>query len=302
MVLLRILNEENRCFEARAFAGLDEGAVEKLSSRSIPLEMFQAWMRDEFKISQSYFISHLHGFWNNRTDEVYVPDLGERSDDEWHPMDSLFVPLWTREARLVGYLSVDDPVDRRVPQVETIEILEIFANQAVTAIENARLYGELEEHVVELRQMTKRLKELNEIKSNFVATVSHELRTPLTSIRAYAETLSREFESSAGGTEIEFLRIIEEEAQRLTKIVEDMLDLSKMESGRVEVHKADVDLRSVIGEACQVLAPAARKKYISVECPALDGPLVACVDQGMIKQLLLNLIGNAIKFTPEGGR
>jgi signal transduction histidine kinase/response regulator RpfG family c-di-GMP phosphodiesterase len=302
MALLRILDEESRCFVARAFAGLSDEAVRKLSASTIPLETFKTWMKEEFKISQSYFISHEHGFWNDREDEVYIPDLGERKQGEWHPKDSLFVPLWTRDQHLVGYLSVDDPVDRRVPSKETLETLEIFASQAVTAIENARLYGRLEEHVVQLRDMTRRLKELNEIKSNFVATVSHELRTPLTSIRAYAETLARDWGSSPRETEVEFLKIIEEEAQRLTKIVEDMLDLSKMESGRVEVNKSEVDLRGLMRDAAQILAPTARKRYVELEVPAEGAPVVALVDGCMIKQLLLNLVGNAIKFTPEGGK
>jgi signal transduction histidine kinase/response regulator RpfG family c-di-GMP phosphodiesterase len=302
MALLRILDEESRCFVARAFAGLGQDAIRKLSSSTIPLETFKAWMKDEFKISQSYFISHEHGFWNDREDEVYIPDLGERKQGEWHPKDSLFVPLWTRDQHLIGYLSVDDPVDRKIPSKQTLETLEIFANQAVTAIENARLYGRLEEHVVQLRDMTRRLKELNEIKSNFVATVSHELKTPLTSIRAYAETLARDWGSSPRETEVEFLRIIEEEAQRLTQIVEDMLDLSKMESGKVEVRKSEIDLRRLMVDVTQVLAPTARKKHVDLEAPVEGTSVVASVDGGMIKQLLLNLVGNAIKFTPEGGR
>jgi signal transduction histidine kinase/HD-GYP domain-containing protein (c-di-GMP phosphodiesterase class II) len=302
MALLRILDEESRCFVARAFAGLDEDAVCKLSSSTIPIETFRTWMKDEFKVSQSYFISHKHGFWNDREDEVYIPDLGERAQHEWHPRDSLFVPLWTRDQHLVGYLSVDDPVDRRIPSVETIETLEIFANQAVTAIENARLYGRLEDHVVQLRDMTRRLKELNEIKSNFVATVSHELRTPLTSIRAYAETLARDWGTAPRETEVEFLRIIEDEAQRLSKIVEDMLDLSRMESGKVEVRKSEVDLRGLMKNVAQILAPTARKKYVDLRGAQEGPPIIALVDGCMMKQLLLNLIGNAIKFTPEGGK
>ncbi|MFC1799947.1 HD domain-containing phosphohydrolase [Candidatus Eisenbacteria bacterium] len=302
MSLVRILDDENQSFMARAFAGIEEKAVQKLSASTVPVETFKTWMKDEFRISQSYFISHEHGFWEDQRDEIYIPDLGERREGEWHPMDSLFVPLWTRDQRLVGYLSVDDPEDRRIPSMETIETLEIFANQAVTAIENARLYGELGDHVMQLREMTRRLKELNEIKSNFVATVSHELRTPLTSIRAYAETLSRDWGSSPRETEVEFLKIIEEEAQRLSKIVEDMLDLSRMESGKVEVKKCDTDMSKVVEDSLQILAPTARKKYIDVKAETGEEPVEAYVDQGMLKQLILNLVGNAIKFTPEGGR
>ena len=301
MVLLRILNEETRCFEARAFAGLDDAAIEKLSANEVPLETFKTWMSEEFEVSGSYFIGHEHEFWRNMEDEVYVPDLGERENGEWHPMDSLFVPLWTRDQRLIGYLSVDDPLDRRVPGIETIETLEIFANQAVTAIDNARLYGKLEEHILELREATKRLKELNEIKSNFVATVSHELRTPLTSIRAYAETLSHDLGNSPRETELEFLRIIEQEAQRLTGIVDNMLELSHLESGKVRMVKSHVDIREIAEHVGQILSPTIEKKSIRLDLALGDEAIIAYADEGMLKQLLLNLVNNAVKFTPEKG-
>lgn len=302
MVLVRILNEDTGCFEARAFAGLEEDAIEKLSANEVPLRTFKTWMTPEFEVSGSYFISHEHEFWRNMEDEVYVPDLGERSNGEWHPMDSLFVPLWTRDQRLIGYLSVDDPIDRKVPGAETIEILEIFANQAVTAIDNARLYGKLEEHIVELREATKRLKELNEIKSNFVATVSHELRTPLTSIRAYAETLLRDLGNSPRETELEFLNIIEQEAQRLTSIVDNMLELSHLESGKVRMTKSDIDVNRIARHVGQILSPTTEKKSIDLELKLGEEPVIIYADEGMLQQLLLNLINNAVKFTPEGGK
>ncbi len=302
MVLLRILNEETGCFEAKAFAGLDEEAIRKLSANEVPLETFKTWMTKEFEVSGSYFISHEHEFWRNMEDEVYVPDLGERSNGEWHPMDSLFVPLWTRDQHLIGYLSVDDPRDRKVPGPETIETLEIFANQAVTAIENARLYGSLEERIMELHEATRRLKELNEIKSNFVATVSHELRTPLTSIRAYAETLSRDLGSTPPETELEFLRIIEQESERLTRIVDNMLELSQLESGKVRMTKDNVDVNGIVKHVGQILSPTTEKRSIDLELRLGSEPVTIFADEGMLQQLLVNLVNNAIKFTPDGGR
>ncbi|MGQ9810568.1 MAG: ATP-binding protein [bacterium] len=302
MALLRMYDEQSGTFVAKAFAGLNEEAIHKLSSRSVSLETFKSWMRDEFRMSKSYFISHKVGFWKDRENEIYIPDLGDRSDDEWHPMDTLFVPLWGRDRRLIGYLSVDDPVDRKIPTMEMIETLEIFANQAVTAIENARLYADLEDHIAKLRQMTKKLRELNQMKSNFVATVSHELKTPLTSIMAYAETLSRDWKETPRQIQMEFLKIIDEEAKRLTSIVENMLDLSKLESGRVEIKRCDTDLTNLFVEIKNLLSPAVQKKHISLDIALPENKIVAFVDGNMIKQVVINLVGNAIKFTPEGGR
>ena len=135
-----------------------------------------------------------------------------------------------------------------------------------------------------------------------MATVSHELRTPLTSIRAYAETLARGLGSAPRETEIEFLKIIEQEANRLTTIVENMLELSHLESGKIKVNKANVNLRQVVKDTCQILAPSAEKKLIQIEAETQAKPLTAYADDTMIKQMLLNLVGNAVKFTPEGGK
>jgi signal transduction histidine kinase/HD-GYP domain-containing protein (c-di-GMP phosphodiesterase class II) len=302
IVLVRILDHQSNSLEAKAFAGLGLDAIRKLESCPVPLEEFESWLRPEFRMSHSYFISHRHNFWDGKNDTgAYVPDLGPRAEGEWHEEDVLFVPLVTRDDKLIAYLSVDDPVDRRIPSLETIEMLEIFGSQAVTAIENARLYKELEEHARQVEEAAQRMKELNELKSNFVSTVSHELRTPLTSIKAYVETLIENVGARNAKMQLEFLQIINEETERLARLIDAILDLSQLESGTFKIRKEVFDINKVIKEVADILRSIAEKRNIRLNFELPDKAVLLEADRDLVKQVIINLSGNAIKFTPEGG-
>lgn len=301
MVLVRLLDEEDGTFRARAFAGLDGAAVAKLREHQVPLAEFRDLMRQEFRVSRSYFISHEAQYWDQDDERLVIPDLGERGEDEWHPLDSLFVPLQTRDRRLIGYLSVDDPVDRQVPSREVIGTLEIFSNQAVIAIENAQLYADLEEKIRELRNMTEKLEVLNQTKDAFLANVSHELRTPLTSIRAYLDTVLTEMGPAMGEQQRHFLDVILEETLRLTGLVEDLLNFSKMQAGKVDPRRVPLRLVGLVREAVSVVEPEANQKGLTVSLDLADPDPIG-VDRDLILQLLLNLLRNAVKFTDRGGR
>ncbi|MGI8588037.1 MAG: GAF domain-containing protein [Chloroflexia bacterium] len=128
-------------FERVAAVGLDPGTWEILRSHPSPYAEGLTLMDPRFQISQSYFISHLYNVVTS-LDSYYRPTLDARSEQEWHPDDMLLVPLRGKGGQLIGVLSVDDPQDRRLPSRATIETLEIFANQAVIALENSRLFEE----------------------------------------------------------------------------------------------------------------------------------------------------------------
>jgi len=303
IVLLRILNPQTGQLEAKAFAGLGVDAIRKLENKSLPIDEFKSWLRQEFRISSSYFISHKHNFWNDKGDDgAYVPDLGPREEDEWHEQDVLFVPLMTRDKKLIGYLSVDDPSDRRIPTIETIELLEIFGSQAVAGIENARLYRELEDHTRQVEETAERMRELNELKSNFVSTVSHELRTPLTSIKAYVETLLESVGAKNETMQREFLTIIHEETERLARLIDAVLDLSQLESGTFRLKKDVFDIGQIVKDVVNILRPLADKKKLELDADVPESSLLLEADKDLVKQVIVNLVGNAIKFTPEGGR
>lgn len=300
IVLLRMLNQDEGVLEAKAFAGLDPDAMSMLEESKISEDQFRSWMREEFRISGSYFISHTRNFWGE-DDGGYVPNLGERGEGEWHADDVLFVPLWTVDQSLLGYLSVDDPADRLVPDRATIELLEVFGNQAVTAIHNARLYTQLEQNMRQLEEASERMKELNELKSNFVATVSHELRTPLTSITAYVQTLMKYLGSDNVEMQREFLTVVNDESTRLAALIDAILDLSRLEAGKTRIRREEFDAVELVQETAAFLRPSAEKKRLEVKAFPEFGKIPIEADRDLIKQALLNLAGNAVKFTNDGG-
>jgi PAS domain S-box-containing protein len=152
----------------------------------------------------------------------------------------------------------------------------------------------------ELEKANQQLRELDKLKDNFLSTVSHELRTPLTSIKSFAEILLNYNEDPA--TQKEFLGIINEESDRLTRLINDFLDISKIQAGKIVWKNENVDLKAVINNAVLVTRPLFEKSKLNlVTDVAPELPRVFC-DRDRVTQVFTNLFGNAVKFTPEGGQ
>jgi len=160
--------------------------------------------------------------------------------------------------------------------------------------------GEVSGVVTILRDIT-REKEIAEMKSDFVSNVSHELRTPLSSIKAYVEMLV-DGEADDEATREEFYNIIQGETNRLQRLIDNILNISRIESGVVKVQREHVAMPSLIKEAIDVMMPQARAK--GIELVDVPTPLYFQVfaDKDMIYQTAMNLIGNAIKYTPNDGK
>jgi signal transduction histidine kinase len=158
---------------------------------------------------------------------------------------------------------------------------------------------ELEAATAELRAANEQLKELDRLKDDFVSTVSHELRTPLTSIRAFTQILLEhpDVDAEQRGR---FLTIITKETERLTRLINQVLDLSKIESGKAEWRESRVDLRELIGDAVTGMSQVFEEQAIKVEVelPQKVPPVRADVDR--IIQVMLNLLSNAAKFCEPG--
>src|SRR5882672_2445595 len=302
IVLLRVLDERTGAFDARAFAGLSRDAIEKLEQYDVPREEFESWLRDEFRISRSYFISHKAKFWSKDDASGYTPDLGERKEGEWHQDDVLFVPLYTKDGSPLGYLSVDDPVDRRIPTREVVETIEILAAHAVVALQNASLYERLGASMRQLESATERAEELNRLKSSFMSIVSHELRTPLTMIRAYVEPLLENVGSANTEMQRDFLKVIDEQSSKLKQLIESILELSQLESGRLRMHREPLNLVDLIDEVMVTLRPQADPKKITLHSEPASPELIAEADRDLLRRVLVHLGNNAVKFTREGGR
>ena len=301
VALVRLREPGSDALKACAFAGIDAAARATLAAADVRLEDFLSWLREEFRVSRSYFISHANAF-SETLPAGHTPNLGPREEWEWHPNDVLLVPLYNRDGELLAYFSVDDPVDRLVPSTETIEMLEIFGHHAVVAIENARLYRQAERYARELEEAGRRMKEVHALRTNFVSTVSHELRTPLTAIRAYVETLLGLSPEELPREKVtQFLGIISDESDRLARLIESILDLNRLDAGSTRQTRQPVDLAEVAEETVRLLAPAAELRRVQVKAAIETADTRLSADRDQIRQLALHLGSNAVKFTPEGG-
>jgi two-component system phosphate regulon sensor histidine kinase PhoR len=153
--------------------------------------------------------------------------------------------------------------------------------------------------VAVLHDMTKE-KEVAEMKNDFVSNVSHELRTPLASIKAYIEMLI-DGEAEDDKTQREFYEVIQNESNRLSRLIDNILNISRIESGLVKVNKQPQSLTVIMKEAIEVISPQAKGKNITIKEELTPVFYQTQADRDMLYQGVLNLLSNAVKYTPEGG-
>jgi len=178
------------------------------------------------------------------------------------------------------------------------EVREILDEASQVVVYSHRLEQksrELEMATAELREANERLKELDRLKDEFVSTVTHELRTPLTSIRAFTEILLGDPEMELGQRR-KFLGIITKETERLTRLINQVLDLAKIESGKAEWVESAVDMREVISDTLAAMGQLFREKNIKVEARLPEKVSLVAADLDRMIQVMLNLLSNAVKF------
>jgi signal transduction histidine kinase len=161
-------------------------------------------------------------------------------------------------------------------------------------------YRELSEKNRQLEESYAKLKELDRLKSNFLATMSHELRTPLTSVIGYSEMMLEGLGGPLTAEQREYLGIIMEKGENLLHLITSILDISKIEAGRVRLVLSEVDASQVMRDAVATVLPFARKKGLKVSCEPSHVPRIMA-DRDKLRQCLVNLCSNAVKFTPAGG-
>jgi signal transduction histidine kinase/CRP-like cAMP-binding protein len=179
---------------------------------------------------------------------------------------------------------------------EEVQFVSVFADHAGIAMENARLFRDVEEKA-------RQLEVVSQHKSRFLASMSHELRTPLNAIIGFSEVLlDTSLGSLPAAEQHEFLTNILTSGKHLLRLINDILDLSKIEAGKMEVHCEAVDVAEIIEGVLATVKPLAMKKRIQVTSGEARGLSPVWADPPRLKQILYNLLSNAIKFTPEGGR
>jgi two-component system, NtrC family, sensor kinase len=205
----------------------------------------------------------------------------------------LAVPL-LREERIMGALTVWRKEAGSFSS-EIVNLLQTFATQSALAIQNARLFREIEEK-------SKQIEAANRHKSEFLANMSHELRTPLNAIIGFSEVLGERLFGELNEKQAEYTDDILSSGRHLLSLINEILDLSKVEAGRMELELSTFDLPTALENARTFVRERAVRHAITLDL-SVDERLGDFVgDERKIKQILLNLLSNAVKFTPEGGR
>jgi signal transduction histidine kinase len=205
---------------------------------------------------------------------------------------SLAVPFF-REARILGRLIVRRKSASEFPR-EIVDFLQTFAAQSVLAVENARLFREVQER-------GRRLEIASQHKSQFLANMSHELRTPLNAIIGYSEILHEEAEDLGQENVLPDLQKIQTAGRHLLALINDILDLSKIEAGKMDLFLETFDVAQMIQGVVATITPLAEKNANTLEVKCASDLGVMRADLTKVRQALFNLISNACKFT-EGGR
>jgi signal transduction histidine kinase len=162
-------------------------------------------------------------------------------------------------------------------------------------------YRQLEDKTARLQEAFDKLKELDRLKSNFLATVSHELRTPLTSIIGYSEMLTEGLAGELSAEQMDFVRTIHAKGGHLLSLIMSLLDMSKLENGTMRISMQTIRIEPVLAEVVSTLTPTARKKGIKLELGRSPDLAELRGDPERLRQVFLNLVENAIKFTPSPG-
>jgi len=240
---------------------------------------------------------------------AYAPPAWARFLSALSVSSVLLLPMRIK-SRLIGFIvGARTHVTLRLTESER-RFYAMYATQASTAIENARLYEALgqsnltlEEKVQErtknLVDANERLRELDQVKSNFISLVSHELRTPLTAIKGFIVTLYHYDKEIPEEKRRVYLSVLNEETDRLTRLINELLDISRIESGRMEIQWRPVTIPVVVQRVFDTLSVKANSVRLVKDFSEHFPSIVA--DPDKLEQILVNLVGNALRYSPSNG-
>ena len=280
---------------------------------------------DELLKKVRYPADALKSAWNFRT---RGPMVNKRPEEFTPDQQALLEPFGLYnlteiplvfEGRFIGKISMGNKPGGFSDN--DVRLVTVFAAQAAVAIQNARLYTQLQDSATQLeakvRERTSeleatyrelaashaRLRELDQLKSDFLGNVSHELRTPLAAIKGFVDNLLDGVAGPLADKPQHYLTRVRDNADRLSRMVSDLLDLTRIEAGKIELSPQSLGVDELVTDAAESLRPVARDRGIRLEldldqwspCPPLWG------DPDKLHQVLANLLSNALKFSPRGG-
>jgi len=209
-----------------------------------------------------------------------------------HWLESSLVPIRDIQGQVHHFICIQTDITERKRSAQ-----DLAANQKALEMLTVNLEQLIRDRTAELEKTNDELARANQVKSEFISIVSHELRTPLTSIKSFADILSDEIDDPDSKN---YLRIINDEADRLNRLINDILDMQKIDAGRMVWRDEKINLVDVTRAAVEAFSGAYISKGIALELDAVDAALYAVTDSDKIRQVFANLLSNALKFTPEG--
>ncbi len=227
------------------------------------------------------------------------PRLRQHYRPERSITSALSLPLLVGE-RCVGVLNVNRINHPRQFQVHHRDLLRLFAEHVGTVIERAEAMERLARHAEALETTNQQLSELNRMKDVFLSTASHELKTPLTSVIAYAEILRENKDRLSADDRDDFLRRLDTEAHTLLGLIEDILDLSRLENGKLVLEREPCSIDMIVQGATDTVRPMAQKHGVKLAADVPANLPGLSLDSGKMRQVVVNLLTNAVKFSPDG--
>lgn len=306
---LYLLDEEGY-FRVRAVAGVNKDLEVYLNAHPLPDAVVERLLDPQYKMSKSYFIPAEAELWLDELVSSYFVIVEEDgsggppasapepapglSPQAWRVEDLLVVPLRDGDGNLLGFLTPDAPENDLRPTTQTLAFLELFANQAAVVIEGARLNAEL-------REALKQAQESERLKNHFLMTASHELRTPLTAIQGYLELLDGFYGTLDDEARIRFVTNAKRACDELVLLLSNVMDTSRIDQDTVPMTPGAVQIMQTVNVILEIMEPTIvrEKRQVDVQ---VDEYLSVWVDDLRLRQVLLNIVGNALKYSPPASK
>lgn len=216
---------------------------------------------------------------------------------------AIVVPLKAKD-RVLGMLTVERTQEHSLTQ-DDVDLMTTLGNQVAIAMDNAAAYQQIEEWNARLelkvKERTADLERADQLRAQFLSHVSHELKTPLTSIKGFLQNLLDGLTGPLNRKQQQYVSRMLDNSDRLIRMIGDLLDRTSIEAGRVTLMPADVDVPSCLVEVMEQLRPLAQAKRQRLDIPGRADRMTVWADRDRLIQVIVNLVQNAIKYTPEGG-
>ena len=285
--IIMLVNEEKHCLEYIHGVGFENEAFEAIKNYKVPLHR----------------VSNMLVRVSNTGQAEYVPEIDAsmlRKDNillrEGKPVSAFVVPLITR-SKVIGVMATDGVEGKGVPK-DSREILEIFAPQIAIAIENAKLYKNLQDKMEELKRSQALLSRAEKFSflGNLAARLAHEIKNPMTAIGTFIQLLPHRYDDEEFRRD--FYQVAMEETMRVNNLITELLDLVRPK----ESHFAYGDLHDLIEKTVLLVSPQAKEKRIQIKRQYGETTEQIWMDSEKMKQAMLNLVSNALEFTPQDGK